>query len=168
MFPVVAHVASAGEKVSAFSISPRINELLESYCFSCHDGETRKGEVQLDNLGTSVLQEHLLPLHAELGGRNAFDSIEDLVEVIGVAESGIHRNVLHRCAGLNHSAFRPLQTEAGNLIRNGAIERFPESPFQGPAVDAHCVNHLFDPDSFVSVLGDEAQGLRDNGIVGRK
>jgi len=42
MFPVVAHVASAGEKVSAFSISPRINELLESYCFSCHDGETRE------------------------------------------------------------------------------------------------------------------------------
>ena len=42
IFPVAVHVASAAQKETAFSISPKTTELLESYCFSCHDEETQK------------------------------------------------------------------------------------------------------------------------------
>ncbi len=52
---VAVHVASAAEKASPFTISPKVSELLESYCFSCHDEETHKGDRRLDNLHTLAL-----------------------------------------------------------------------------------------------------------------
>ena len=45
-------VAFAVEKTSPFTISTQVTELLESYCFDCHDGESKKGDVRLDNLET--------------------------------------------------------------------------------------------------------------------
>ena len=45
-----ANVGTAAEKASPFTISPKVSELLESYCFSCHDGETQKGDLRLDRL----------------------------------------------------------------------------------------------------------------------
>ena len=59
LFPVAVHVASAAEKATPFVVSPQVTELMESYCFSCHDAESKKGEVRLDNLGTLVLKERL-------------------------------------------------------------------------------------------------------------
>ena len=47
---VAVHVATAAEKVSPFVVSPKVSELLESYCFSCHDEETQKGDIRLDRL----------------------------------------------------------------------------------------------------------------------
>ena len=32
---------------------------MANYCFDCHDGETKKGEVRLDNLGTLALKDRL-------------------------------------------------------------------------------------------------------------
>ena len=49
---VAVHVATAAEKVSPFVVSPKVSELLESYCFSCHDEETQKGDIRLDHLDT--------------------------------------------------------------------------------------------------------------------
>ena len=59
IFPVAVHVASAAQKEPAFSISPKTTELLESYCFSCHDSESRKGDIRLDNLATLALKDRL-------------------------------------------------------------------------------------------------------------
>ena len=47
---VAVHVATAAEKVSPFVVSPKVSELLKSYCFSCHDEETQKGDIRLDRL----------------------------------------------------------------------------------------------------------------------
>ena len=49
---VCASVAFAAEKTSPFTISTQVTELLESYRFDCHDGESKKGDVRLDNLET--------------------------------------------------------------------------------------------------------------------
>ncbi|SVD76807.1 uncharacterized protein METZ01_LOCUS429661, partial [marine metagenome] len=56
---VCASVAFAAEKASLFTISPQTTELLESYCFSCHDSESKKGGIQLDNLGALALKDRL-------------------------------------------------------------------------------------------------------------
>ena len=56
---MAVHVASAAEKVSPFVVSPKAAELLESYCFSCHDEETQKGDVRLDRLDTLALDTRL-------------------------------------------------------------------------------------------------------------
>ncbi len=56
---VAVHVASAAQKETAFSISPKTTELLESYCFSCHDAESKKGDARLDNLETLALKDRL-------------------------------------------------------------------------------------------------------------
>ena len=56
---VCASVAFAAEKASPFTISPQATELLESYCFSCHDSESKKGDIQLDNLGALALKDRL-------------------------------------------------------------------------------------------------------------
>ena len=47
---VCASVAFAAEKASPFTISPQAAELLESYCFDCHDADSKKGDVQLGDL----------------------------------------------------------------------------------------------------------------------
>ena len=56
---VCASGAFAAEKASPFTISPQATELLESYCFSCHDSESKKGDIQLDNLGALALKDRL-------------------------------------------------------------------------------------------------------------
>jgi cytochrome c553 len=56
---VAVHVATAAEKVSPFVVSPKAAELLESYCFSCHDEETQKGDIRLDRLDTLALDTRL-------------------------------------------------------------------------------------------------------------
>ena len=56
---VCASIAFAAEKVAPFTISPQATELLESYCFSCHDSESKKGDIQLDNLGALALKDRL-------------------------------------------------------------------------------------------------------------
>ena len=56
---VAVHVASAAEKASPFTISPKVSELLESYCFSCHDAESKEGDIRLDNLEALALKDRL-------------------------------------------------------------------------------------------------------------
>ena len=59
MFAVMLHASSSGfaaaqnEKTStsqAFLISEKTGALLDNYCYSCHDTDTQKGDVRLDNL----------------------------------------------------------------------------------------------------------------------
>ena len=33
------------------AVPPQVDQLLDSYCFSCHDAETEKGDIRLDQLG---------------------------------------------------------------------------------------------------------------------
>jgi hypothetical protein len=42
-----------------FEVSRNVSSLLDTYCFSCHDEETRKGDLRLDNLETMPLEARL-------------------------------------------------------------------------------------------------------------
>jgi len=59
VFPNVIHVAAAEGKVAPFILSPQVTELMENYCFDCHEAESKKGDVRLDNLGTLALKDRL-------------------------------------------------------------------------------------------------------------
>jgi len=59
VFPSVIHVAAAEGKVAPFILSPQVTELMESYCFSCHDAESKKGDIRLDNLEDLALKDRL-------------------------------------------------------------------------------------------------------------
>ena len=52
-----AATAVADEPV--FHVDPGAGELLEQYCFSCHEDGTEKGDVRLDNLGELSLSSRL-------------------------------------------------------------------------------------------------------------
>lgn len=54
---VVFPAEAAGDP--AFRVSADAGALLEQYCFSCHDAETAKGDVRLDNLATLSLEARL-------------------------------------------------------------------------------------------------------------
>jgi hypothetical protein len=60
---LVAHSVFAtflmAAKGAEFSIEPKVDTLLENYCFSCHDEDTQKGDVRFDNLGTLSLDMRL-------------------------------------------------------------------------------------------------------------
>lgn len=49
----------AAEKEPHFALPPQIDELLDSYCFSCHDEETQKGDIRLDHLNELTLDVRL-------------------------------------------------------------------------------------------------------------
>ena len=59
LFCLSVSLAIGTEKVTSFAVSPKVVELLESYCFSCHDAESKKGDVRLDNLETLALKDRL-------------------------------------------------------------------------------------------------------------
>ena len=42
-----------------FAMPDKMEDLLANYCFDCHDDETKKGEVRLDNLATLALKDRL-------------------------------------------------------------------------------------------------------------
>ncbi|MDA0724649.1 MAG: DUF1592 domain-containing protein, partial [Verrucomicrobia bacterium] len=42
-----------------FAMPEKVDDLMANYCFDCHDDETRKGEVRLDNLATLALKDRL-------------------------------------------------------------------------------------------------------------
>ena len=41
------------------AIPNKVQGLMENYCFDCHDGDSRKGDIQLDNLKNLTLQNRL-------------------------------------------------------------------------------------------------------------
>jgi cytochrome c553 len=54
-----ANFAAGAEKATPFAISPQATELLKSYCFDCHDADSKKGDVQLDDLVGLSLKDRL-------------------------------------------------------------------------------------------------------------
>ena len=42
-----------------FTTSDKVQELMMNYCFDCHDGDSKKGDIQLDNLESLVLEDRL-------------------------------------------------------------------------------------------------------------
>ena len=59
IFTVAVDDASAAQKKTVFSVSSETTELLESYCFSCHDADSKKGGIRLDNLEVLALKDRL-------------------------------------------------------------------------------------------------------------
>jgi hypothetical protein len=59
VLPGVVHVVTAAEKTTPFVLSPQVTELMENYCLDCHDGESKEGDVRLDNLGSLALKGRL-------------------------------------------------------------------------------------------------------------
>ena len=53
------HWAGAGLWAAPFAMPEKMEDLLANYCFDCHDDETKKGEVRLDNLATLALKDRL-------------------------------------------------------------------------------------------------------------
>lgn len=51
--------ASDAAESPAFAVHPRAGDILDQYCFSCHDEDTQKGDIRLDNLGTLTLDARL-------------------------------------------------------------------------------------------------------------
>ena len=41
------------------AIPNKVQGLMENYCFDCHDGDSKKGDIQLDNLKNLTLQNRL-------------------------------------------------------------------------------------------------------------
>ena len=56
---VCANFAAGAEKATPFAISTQATGLLESYCFDCHDADSKKGDVQLDDLVGLSLKDRL-------------------------------------------------------------------------------------------------------------
>ena len=56
--PIKAEL-DGGRKVTSFAVSPKVAELLKSYCFSCHDARSSKGDIRLDNLEDLALKARL-------------------------------------------------------------------------------------------------------------
>ena len=42
-----------------FTTSDKVQELMMNYCFDCHDGDSKKGDIQLDNLESLVPEDRL-------------------------------------------------------------------------------------------------------------
>ena len=63
IFPFAAVVLSIGIVGAAenpvFSVNPRIGGILDQHCFSCHDEDTQKGHIRLDNLSEMPLSARL-------------------------------------------------------------------------------------------------------------
>ncbi|MFT5124199.1 MAG: hypothetical protein ACI97B_002834 [Verrucomicrobiales bacterium] len=55
----VGAAIDASQERPDFILSPQAETLMESYCFTCHDDETQKGEVRLDHLDTLSLDARL-------------------------------------------------------------------------------------------------------------
>ena len=53
--------AACAAEVKPFHVDPAAGELLDRHCYSCHDEETQKGDIRLDNL-SSLSLEHRLDL----------------------------------------------------------------------------------------------------------
>ena len=49
----------AGLWAAPFAMPEKMEDLMANYCFDCHDGESKKGEVRLDNLATLALKDRL-------------------------------------------------------------------------------------------------------------
>ena len=50
---------AAAEPSPRLKVTPQVAELLDSYCFSCHDEDTQKGDIRLDQLGELPLDSRL-------------------------------------------------------------------------------------------------------------
>ncbi len=60
LLPIVMIVSLCGLlKATPFAMPDKMEDLLANYCFDCHDNETKKGEVRLDNLATLALKDRL-------------------------------------------------------------------------------------------------------------
>lgn len=53
--------SAAAAENPAFSVHPRAGEILEQYCYDCHDEDTQKGDIRLDNLGELPLSTRPIP-----------------------------------------------------------------------------------------------------------
>ncbi len=80
-------------------------------------GGTRLGAKQWSFAG-----EQLLSFLPEEGGGESLDAGEDLVEVVGIAESGIQGHVLHGGISFHHAPHGAFEPEAGDLPGNCAAE----------------------------------------------
>jgi len=49
----------AGLWAAPFVMPDKMEDLMANYCFDCHDDETKKGEIRLDNLATLALKDRL-------------------------------------------------------------------------------------------------------------
>ena len=52
-------VTAVAAESSGFSVNPRVMEILDRHCFSCHDEDTQKGHIRLDNLSVMPLSARL-------------------------------------------------------------------------------------------------------------
>ena len=48
-----------GLGAASFAMPEKMEDLMANYCFDCHDDETKKGEIRLDNLATLALKDRL-------------------------------------------------------------------------------------------------------------
>lgn len=56
---IFSAVANESTQATTFSPSEKSNDLLDQYCFSCHDEDTQKGDIRLDNLADLELGKRL-------------------------------------------------------------------------------------------------------------
>ena len=56
---VFASVTVFAETEVKFAVSKNATDVLESRCLDCHDADTQKGEVRLDDLAGMALQPRL-------------------------------------------------------------------------------------------------------------
>jgi len=56
---IFSAVANESTQATTFSPSEKSKDLLDQYCFSCHDEDTQKGDIRLDNLADLELGKRL-------------------------------------------------------------------------------------------------------------
>lgn len=57
-------------------------------------------------------------LFTEPRGWNANDPLEDFVEVVGIPETGIQGDFLHRGVGFNHSPLGSIEAQSRDFVRD--------------------------------------------------
>lgn len=57
--PLPSSAADSLNLHADFAVSPQAGELMASYCFSCHDADSEKGDIRLDNLADLSLDSRL-------------------------------------------------------------------------------------------------------------
>ncbi|MFT7304384.1 MAG: hypothetical protein ACI8UZ_003240 [Akkermansiaceae bacterium] len=106
LHPCLIECAAASDKDAiadpVFRVSEETNDLLDNYCYNCHDEDTQKGDIRLDNLGElenpkrldllNRIQEQLYFQHMppKKKSQPSADERKALLSVIS-AELGVHK-----------------------------------------------------------------------------
>ncbi|MFT5412169.1 MAG: hypothetical protein ACI8XO_002490 [Verrucomicrobiales bacterium] len=168
---------------SALAVPPQVDQLLENYCYTCHDGETQKGDIKLDQLGElsldarlnllNKIQEQLFFGEMPPKKKKAQPTEAERASMIGWVSSQLKQ---HSASRLEETLKRP---EFGNYVDHDMLFSADYKGLPGYTGDRRWlisefifnakVNHLIDHPSERTIDGKKIKVIGDNGVnIGTK